>query len=356
MTIADIQSRIGEIQSLIQSLSSSQSPPATDSTAQAASFADTLAQSMNAGDSPAPIYLPRPQLASAIGGGASGILGAGGLSTTATDTVSAPSSGGPTADAVLSLAKKYIGVPYVWGGESPSGFDCSGLVQYVFGKLGVKLPRVAEDQANVGTRVSAKDAQPGDLLFFGSPVHHVGIYAGNNTMVVAPHTGANVRIEQVDPSSASVIRRVLQPAATATATPSWASALPAQGRKWAGAISQAASTAGVDPKLLAALVWSESDFDSSSTSPVGAIGLTQLMPGTAQGLGVDPQNPLQNLVGGARYLKQQLNRFGSPSLALAAYNAGPTAVTKYNGVPPYAETQAYVRQVMSRFSALGGAS
>lgn len=100
--------------------------------------------------------------------------------------------------------------------------------------------------------------------------------------------------------------------------------------------------------LFDALVWQESRYNARARSPKGAIGLAQLMPGTARLLGVDPNDPMQNLDGGARYLLTQLQTFKSPMLALAAYNAGPGAVQKYGGVPPYRETQDYVIRVLSR--------
>jgi cell wall-associated NlpC family hydrolase len=114
----------------------------------------------------------------------------------------------------VDLAQQYLGVPYVWGGESPSGFDCSGLVQHVYGKLGVDLPRVAADQARVGQPVaSLADARPGDLLAFHSPVDHIGIYAGDGLMVVAPKTGDVVKVQKVY-DEPTAIRRVLPSPAT----------------------------------------------------------------------------------------------------------------------------------------------
>jgi membrane-bound lytic murein transglycosylase B len=112
-------------------------------------------------------------------------------------------------------------------------------------------------------------------------------------------------------------------------------------------ITAAATKYGIDPALLKGLIRQESNFDASARSGAGAQGLTQLMPGTAASLGVDPADPAQAIDGGAKYLKQQLDRFGGDaSKALAAYNAGPGAVAKYGGIPPYAETQDYVQKVL----------
>lgn len=94
----------------------------------------------------------------------------------------------------------------------------------------------------------------------------------------------------------------------------------------------------------------ESGFNVAARSHVGAIGLGQLMPGTAAELGVDPHDPLQNLDGSARYLLSMLERFGSAELALAAYNAGPEAVQRHSGIPPYRETQGHVVKVMAAFN------
>jgi soluble lytic murein transglycosylase-like protein len=121
-------------------------------------------------------------------------------------------------------------------------------------------------------------------------------------------------------------------------------------------IDSAATSNGIDPALLKGLVAQESGFDPNAKSAAGAVGLTQLMPSTAAALGVtDPTDPVQSLNAGARYLKQQLDRFGgNESLALAAYNAGPGAVAQYGGVPPYAETQNYVKSVLAKAASYKG--
>jgi len=111
-------------------------------------------------------------------------------------------------------------------------------------------------------------------------------------------------------------------------------------------ITRAADRYGIDPAVIKAVVRAESGFRSDAVSRVGALGFMQLMPGTARALGVDPTDPDQNIDGGTRYLKQQIDRFGSLELALAAYNAGPGSVVRYGGMPPYAETQRYVADVL----------
>lgn len=115
-------------------------------------------------------------------------------------------------------------------------------------------------------------------------------------------------------------------------------------------IEQAALEVGLDPALLEALVRQESGFNHRAVSHAGAQGLAQLMPGTARDLGVEnPFDPMENLRGGARYLADMMQQFGDLRLALAAYNAGPGAVQKHGGIPPYKETQNYVRSIMSAY-------
>src|SRR6185312_9142985 len=128
-------------------------------------------------------------------------------------TAAAPATA--TGADVVADAKQYLGIPYVWGGESRSGLDCSGLVQKTFGDLGISLPRVAADQAHAGTPVeSLADARPGDLLFFGNPAYHVAIYAGNNQLIESPEPGKTVHVTDVYQTPTSIRRIVPDSGAT----------------------------------------------------------------------------------------------------------------------------------------------
>jgi peptidoglycan DL-endopeptidase CwlO len=128
-------------------------------------------------------------------------------SSSSSSSSSANGSATYSSNAVIAYASNFLGVPYVWGGTTPAGFDCSGFVQYVFAHFGISLPRVASAQQMVGTYVSREDLQPGDLVFFGEPAHHVGIYVGNGCMINAPHTGDVVRIAPLN-SDFSYGRRI----------------------------------------------------------------------------------------------------------------------------------------------------
>lgn len=358
-------------------------------------------------------------------------------------------AGTSKADALIATAKKYQGVPYKWGGTNPDvGLDCSGFTQLVFKQHGYSLPRVARQQQHEGTSVpSLAQAKPGDLVTFGDPATHIGIYVGDGKMIHAPRTGDVVKIAPVY-KNPSAIRRILPEgsdlpqitrcgtadradqvalptstidasavqaavlsaqanAAAVTGTSSgmsasvglggWAGSAPAP-NSWGAAVAAATNGSvgrvpetpvatpavaptgpvasigplaqapavlqtlfveagrkyGVSAHLLAAVAKQESNFKTTAVSHAGARGLMQLMPGTARGLGVrDSFDPVQAVDGAARLLRDHLKTFGSTKLALAAYNAGPGAVRRYDGVPPYAETQNYVRKIMANLSTAG---
>ena len=262
---------------------------------------------------------------------------------------------GTGTSAVVQAAQRYLGVPYAWGGtDASTGFDCSGLVQQVYADLGIDLPRTSSQQATSGRPVaSVAEAQPGDLVFYDYSssrpgIDHVGIYIGNGQMIAAPQEGEVVQVQDV--GNPTVIRRVLPDAAAATSATSGSSG-GLGGVPYADLFTQAGRRYGVDPAVLAGMAKTESGFSSSAVSPAGARGLMQFMPATAAGLGVDPSDPASSIDGAARYLSQLTEQFGSTELALAAYNAGPGTVSRYGGIPPYPETQNYVRNVMSKAEA-----
>ncbi len=317
-----VQARIAAIQSQLATMAVT---TGSSQVSQSASFAEALAK--------------------ASPGATEGSTGAGSLS----------------GDQVVADARKYLGIPYVWGGTDPAkGFDCSGLVQHVYQDLGVDLPRGSRAQARVGTPVpSLAQAQPGDLVVFGSTSGHIGIYIGNNQMIAAPHTGDVVKVQRVYETPSS-IRRIVSgstgssslsaltgPAISTSSAAVSSPAMAAAPATYRALFQQAGQRYGVSPDLLAAVAQTESSFNPRAVSGAGARGLMQLMPATARGLGVDPMNPAQAVDGAARLLSQHLRSFGSTSLALAAYNAGPGAVKKYHGVPPYAETRSYVAKVLA---------
>ena len=120
---------------------------------------------------------------------------------------------------------------------------------------------------------------------------------------------------------------------------------------WDAQIVEAALTHNVQPELIKAVMLAESGMNPEARSRSGAMGLMQMIPSTAKAMGVvDPWDPAQNIMGGARYLRLMLDRFGDKERAIAAYNAGPGAVEKYNGIPPFEETQIYVPRVMDLYA------
>lgn len=130
---------------------------------------------------------------------------------TSTSTYANSSGYGLAAQAV-AYAGRFLGVPYIYGGTTPSGFDCSGLVQYVYEHLGVSLPRTSQEQASAGTPVAPGSLQPGDLIFYNEPGEgpnsHVAIYAGNGSEIEAPRPGENVQVEKIDWTHFAGARRV----------------------------------------------------------------------------------------------------------------------------------------------------
>jgi len=312
------------------------------------------------------------------GGSLGSVLGSSSLSDLLGSGSSDPGGSGVDGSAVVATASKYLGIPYRWGGTDPStGLDCSGLVQLVYKELGYDLPRVSRQQATAGTPVaSIADARPGDLVAFGSPVHHIGIYVGNGRFLEAPRTGDVVKISPMR-DDVTAIRRILPDSAatagvtdalsrlgfrsrtdaptsvdlraprslTAGSSPTGVDGPLPAGVPYRDLFESAGATYGIPSRLLAALAKEESGYRNDAVSSVGALGIMQFMPATARGMGIDPLDPAQAINGAARYLRTQIDRFGSTDLALAAYSAGPSAVARAGGVPPYTETRNAIRKV-----------
>ncbi|MBY0178325.1 C40 family peptidase [Curtobacterium herbarum] len=223
MSIDAVLSRISEIRSQIETLQSGTAGTAGSaaaSSAAASTFADALATQSGAGAGSG--------LGTAAGSAATaaGSTGAGAASTAAPATSVDAGRGtlatgsGATGDAVVAAAKKYLGVPYVFGGETRAGMDCSGLVQTVFKDLGVTMPRVVPDQADMGVAVpSLAQAQPGDLII-PKGEGHIVIYVGDGKVLHAPRPGKDVRIVDnwYKDSDIATIRRIVPSGQEAAAT------------------------------------------------------------------------------------------------------------------------------------------
>lgn len=260
----------------------------------------------------------------------------------------------------VQIASQYIGTPYVWGGTTPNGFDCSGLMQYVYKQMGIDLSRTTYTQVNEGIPVAKENLQQGDLVFFkdnSGDIHHVGMYAGNGNVLHAPQTGDVVKISPLDAfPDYYTSRRIIQPIKNSNTT---SKPINVGGRKeLLPYIQEASKTYGVSESLISAVIEAESGFNQGVTSEAGAIGLMQLMPNTASGLGVNPYNAKENVMGGTKLLSQLLKKYnGNIELTLAGYNAGEGNVEKYGGVPPFDETQKYIKKIqgiLSNNGASGG--
>lgn len=184
--------------------------------------------------------------------------------------------------------------------------------------------------------------------------------AASQVMEIAPDGSVAVRngggastFEVVTPASDKTIEEnVTVNVPQMAITPIDSATVPSQ---FVAAVNYAATSSNISPTLLASLVWQESRWNPRAISPKGAMGLAQLMPGTARDLGVNPADPVANLIGGARYLRQLLDQFdGNVEKALAAYNAGPGRVRSAGGIPAIAETQAYVASIVRRISLVTG--
>jgi len=217
------------------------------------------------------------------------------------------SAGGVLGSSLVTEAMKYLGTPYVWGGTAPGGFDCSGLVQYVYKQLGVDIGRTTYDQVKQGTAVAKKDLQPGDIVFFGDPKspHHEGMYIGNGNFIQAPATGQDVKVTALNSrSDYAGARRIIQEATAATGST-------------AEILKQALTLTGTSQSWLAGLqklVTAESGGSQTDINPISvngehATGLLQMLPSTFKDNMVKGHtsitNGLDNAMSAINYIKER---------------------------------------------------
>lgn len=285
----------------------------------------------------------------------------GSTSVIGTDTASVDPD---TWDKIYKELKSYLGKPYVWGGADPkTGFDCSGLVQYVYGKYGISLPRTTYDQVKCGAHIEKSDLQAGDLVFFGtaSNVSHVGVYIGNGQYLHAPKTGDVIKISNLlGRSDYYEARRVFQVKESSPNNQNKDKKLYdlIPNKNYADAFYKVQEKTGVDPLLLASIAIVESSLNSNAVSNAGASGLCQIMPDTFKGLGFDLSkifDPYTNILA-CSYEILELYAYKSIKSVgdmLTAYNGGIGNFIKYGGpIPGNKENQEYSDKVLNAYKQL----
>ena len=260
-------------------------------------------------------------------------------STVSTTTSSASSTSTSSVNNLIAIAKKYLGVKYVYGGTTPSGFDCSGFVQYCFKQIGINLTRTTYTQVKEGTYVAKSNLQAGDIVFFGtvSLPHHEALYIGSGNVIQAPHTGDVVKITALSAfGDYATARRIKFPATKATT-----SAVSVSSGTYAGNyanglykdwINTYARQYGLNPNLVAGVIEVESTFNCNAyNSRSGATGLGQFLLSTAREEGLanrkDPQSSIQHL---CSYLAKRIKQAGSIQKGIMGYGEG--TLSYYNKV------------------------
>jgi len=265
------------------------------------------------------------------------------VAATATAGICTPpaSAGTPNVAPVVAFAQAQVGKPYIYGSNGPSSWDCSSLVQHAYAAAGIALPRVTTDQIGAAGWVSPSALQPGDLVFrSGSEAEkpgHVGMYVGGGQVVEAKGAAWGTIVTPLAQWHAQTAIRPGTPGVN-------------------DYIDRAATRTGVPRDLLRALLWQESGFDPTISSPAGAVGIAQFMPTTWATRGEDgdndgrkdPLDPADAIPAMADMIADLIRANGGDiGLALAGYNAGQGAVNRYHGVPPFPETQNYVRNILA---------